>query len=68
MNYLYLLLAAVVLIMTFYFGFIVGKIIIGLKYSVKLDKYRIKLEYKDDRIEDLNKKLKREREKKYNAK
>lgn len=46
-------------------GYYVGKTITSLKYGAKIDNYKARIEYKDDRIYDLRKKLKREMEKNY---
>ena len=48
-----------------FLGFIIGKTYAGLKYGAKIDNYKARIEYKDDRIYDLRKKLKREMEKNY---
>lgn len=64
----YLLIAAAVLIVGFFVGYEIGKMITGLKYAVKIDNYKTRLEIKDDRIDDLNIKLKKEMEKNHNAK
>ena len=49
----------------FAIGYYIGRTVTNLKYGAKLDNYRIQLDYKDDRIHDLNKQLKREMEKNY---
>jgi hypothetical protein len=64
----YLLIAAAVLVVGLFVGYEVGKLITGLKYAVKLDNYKTRLDIKDDRIDDLNIKLKKEMEKNNNAK
>jgi len=48
-----------------FIGFILGKTYASLKYGAKIDNYKARLNYKDDRIYDLQAKLKREMEKKY---
>ena len=64
----YLLIAAAVLLVGFFIGYEIGKMITGLKYAVKIDNYKTRLDIKDDRIDDLNIKLKKEMEKNHNAK
>lgn len=46
-------------------GYIIGKTIASLKYGAKIDNYKARLNYKDDRIYDLQKQLKREMEQNY---
>ena len=46
-----------------FIGFILGKTYASLKYGAKIDNYKAQLNYKDDRLYDLQKQLKREMEK-----
>lgn len=58
-----LIIGICVIMAVFILGYYVGKTVTNLKYGAKLDNYRIQLDYKDDRIHDLHKQLKREMEK-----
>ena len=49
-------------------GYIIGKTVTSLKYGAKIDNYKARLNYKDDRIYDLQKQLKREMERNYDRK
>lgn len=59
----YLLIAAAILFVGVFIGYSIGKVITSLKYAVKLDNYKTRLDIKEDRIEDLAIKLKKEMEK-----
>lgn len=59
----YLIIAAVALFIGLFIGLEIGKIITGLKYAVKIDNYKTRLSIKEDRIDDLKIKLKKEMEK-----
>ena len=62
-----LIIGVILLIMgvLVFIGFVIGKSYASLKYGAKIDNYKARLNYKDDRIFDLQKKLKREMEKNY---
>lgn len=49
----------------FSIGYFIAKTITSIKYGAKIDNYKARIEYKDDIIYDLRKKLKREMEKNY---
>ena len=61
------ILIAILVISAIFFsvGYYIGKTITSVKYGAKIDNYKARIEYKDDRIYDLRKKLKREMEKNY---
>lgn len=61
----YALLAAVGIIISFAIGIYIGSIITALKWSGKVDRFKAKLDYKDNIIDNLHIQLKKEMEKKY---
>ncbi len=58
-----LIIGICVILVVFIIGYYTGRTITNLKYGAKLDNYRIQIEFKDDKIKDLHKQLKREMEK-----
>ena len=61
----YLVLAAVGLIVSLAIGIYIGSSVTALKWSAKIDRFKAKLDYKDNVIDNLHIQLKKEMEKKY---
>lgn len=61
----YVILAAVGIFAALGIGIYVGSVVTALKWSTKVDRFKSKLDYKDNIIDNLQLQLKKEMEKKY---